>query len=67
LVRRREQGRGKRRRELAAGDDCGEAEGTGVLTTTRCTHGCLEFGFYRLVPTTVTCTADGAEVAAKLR
>jgi hypothetical protein len=43
------------------------AKGIIVLAMMRHTHGCLGFGFYQRLPTLVTCTADGGEVAVKIR
>jgi hypothetical protein len=52
---------------LAGGGISDEAKGVIMLATTRRIRGCLKFGFYRRLPTVVTCTAGGSEVAVKLR
>jgi hypothetical protein len=51
---------------LTGGGISDEAKGVIMLATTRRIRGCLEFGFYRRLPTVVTCIAGGGEVAVKL-
>ena len=49
------------------GEVSGETRATVVLTTTRRTRWCLEYGLYRPQPIVTICTADGGEAAVELQ
>ena len=53
--------------QLIGDEVSGETKATVVLTTTRRTHWCLEYGLYRPQPIVATCMADGGEAAVELR